>query len=196
MAAATGRTPPAATRRRTAHTERPGRRTARAADGERDPDDARPEARCAGGATARSPGRARIPEVFGRPLSTTGLALRLGPSPGAVSRHLGVLRRAGLLDRARHGHAVLYSRTRLADRLLRRPRAGRPPAAPRRRTPAGPRALRGASWPGASPSPEGGAPGRPPAPDLGVVCGGVRAHQHMTAVSPEPQAEYRRTRTK
>ncbi|WP_370409289.1 ArsR/SmtB family transcription factor [Streptomyces fradiae] len=62
--------------------------------------------------------RARILEVLSQPLSTTELARRLELSPGAVSQHLGILHRARLLDRARHGHAILYSRTPLGDRLV------------------------------------------------------------------------------
>lgn len=51
------------------------------------------------------------------PASTTQLARSLGLAPGAVGDHLTVLRRAGLLDRARTGASVLYRRTALGDAL-------------------------------------------------------------------------------
>ncbi|MGW1873749.1 ArsR/SmtB family transcription factor [Streptomyces sp. NPDC001975] len=53
-----------------------------------------------------------------QPAGTTELAQRLGVSPGTVSQHLGVLHRAGLVTRARHGHLVLYLRSPLGDQLL------------------------------------------------------------------------------
>ncbi|WP_162002609.1 winged helix-turn-helix domain-containing protein [Streptomyces sp. CB01881] len=62
--------------------------------------------------------RARILDGLAEPASTTGLAHRLGVSPGTVSQHLGVLHRAGLVTRARHGHLVLYLRSPLGDQLL------------------------------------------------------------------------------
>ncbi|WP_369365198.1 helix-turn-helix domain-containing protein [Streptomyces sp. CG4] len=61
--------------------------------------------------------RARLLAALADPASTTDLARRLGLSTAAVSRHLGVLHRAGLLTRARDGHAVLYLRSPLGDRL-------------------------------------------------------------------------------
>ncbi|MFE2101233.1 ArsR/SmtB family transcription factor [Streptomyces sp. NPDC059468] len=61
--------------------------------------------------------RARILALLAEPGSTTGLAHRLGVSTGTVSRHLGVLHRAGLVTRARHGHLVLYLRSPLGDQL-------------------------------------------------------------------------------
>jgi DNA-binding transcriptional ArsR family regulator len=57
--------------------------------------------------------RARLLTMLTGPLSTTELARRLGVTPGAVSQHLAVLLRAGLLSRARAGRAVLYARTEL-----------------------------------------------------------------------------------
>ncbi|KOV20364.1 hypothetical protein ADK60_26465 [Streptomyces sp. XY431] len=61
--------------------------------------------------------RARILTLLAEPAGTTDLARRLGTSPGTVSQHLGVLHRAGLVTRARHGHTVLYLRSQLGDRL-------------------------------------------------------------------------------
>ncbi|MEV7596058.1 winged helix-turn-helix domain-containing protein [Kitasatospora sp. NPDC089797] len=62
--------------------------------------------------------RARILALLTEPVSTTGLAHRLDVTPGTVSQHLGVLHRAGLVTRARHGHLVLYLRSPLGDQLL------------------------------------------------------------------------------
>ncbi|MBN0048463.1 winged helix-turn-helix transcriptional regulator [Streptomyces actuosus] len=62
--------------------------------------------------------RAQLLEVVSQPLSTTELARGLGLSAGAISQHLGILHRAGLLDRARDGHTMLYSRTPLGDQLV------------------------------------------------------------------------------
>ena len=70
----------------------------------------------AAGALARLLGgtRATILASLDAPTSTTDLAARLGLSPAGVSRHLVVLRDAGLLTATRHGHEVRYGRTRLA----------------------------------------------------------------------------------
>ncbi|MCX2924760.1 ArsR/SmtB family transcription factor [Streptomyces sp. NEAU-W12] len=71
-------------------------------------------------ALANLPGRTRAC-VLGhltQPTSTTELAQRLEVTSGTVSRHLGVLHRAGLVTRARHGHLVLYLRSPLGDQLL------------------------------------------------------------------------------
>ncbi|MEU9077309.1 winged helix-turn-helix domain-containing protein [Kitasatospora sp. NPDC048538] len=62
--------------------------------------------------------RARLLAMLATPASTTELAQRLGVTPGAVSRHLGALASAGLLDRTRHGHRVLYRRNGLGDALV------------------------------------------------------------------------------
>ncbi|GAA3574748.1 DUF5937 family protein [Nonomuraea rosea] len=62
--------------------------------------------------------RARLLATLDEPMSTTELARRHGVTPSAVSQHLAVLRRAGLLSRARVGHLVLYARTELADQLM------------------------------------------------------------------------------
>ncbi|GHF33333.1 ArsR family transcriptional regulator [Kitasatospora xanthocidica] len=66
--------------------------------------------------------RARLLALVETPASTTELAHRLGVTPGAVSRHLGALAAAGLLERNRHGRSVLYGRSALGDALV----AGRP----------------------------------------------------------------------
>ncbi|GAA2820393.1 winged helix-turn-helix domain-containing protein [Kitasatospora sp. CM 4170] len=61
--------------------------------------------------------RARLLTLLETPASTTELAHRLGVTPGAVSRHLGALASAGLLERTRHGRSVLYRRSLLGDGL-------------------------------------------------------------------------------
>ena len=65
------------------------------------------------------PTRAQVLAALSEPVSTTELASRLGLSPGTASRHLGVLHRVGLAEKSRVGHAVLYRRTGLGDRLGR-----------------------------------------------------------------------------
>ncbi|MER7756130.1 winged helix-turn-helix domain-containing protein [Kitasatospora sp. NPDC097643] len=62
--------------------------------------------------------RARLLAMLETPSSTTELAHRLGVTPGAVSRHLGALAAAGLLERARHGRRVLYRRSALGNALV------------------------------------------------------------------------------
>lgn len=52
------------------------------------------------------------------PLSTTELSVQLGQSPPAVSQHLAVLRRSGLVRSWRNGRSVLYRRTDLADSVI------------------------------------------------------------------------------
>ncbi|MYT27592.1 MULTISPECIES: metalloregulator ArsR/SmtB family transcription factor [unclassified Streptomyces] len=61
--------------------------------------------------------RAHLLTLLAEPASTTDLARRLGLSPSTVSQHLGVLHRARLVTRARHGHLVLYLRSPLGDQL-------------------------------------------------------------------------------
>ena len=61
--------------------------------------------------------RARILRELDRPAATLQLARRLGVSPGAVSDHLSVLRRAGLVTRRREGRLVIYARTAQGDTL-------------------------------------------------------------------------------
>jgi DNA-binding transcriptional ArsR family regulator len=55
--------------------------------------------------------RARVLRELERPASTLELANRMGVSPGGVSDHLGVLRRAGLVAGRREGRSVIYART-------------------------------------------------------------------------------------
>jgi DNA-binding transcriptional ArsR family regulator len=62
--------------------------------------------------------RAAILKALVRPHSTTELALRLGTSPPAVSQHLSVLRRSGLVVSWRSGRKVLYRRTPLAASVV------------------------------------------------------------------------------
>lgn len=64
--------------------------------------------------------RASLLVILDEPMSTTELARRHGVTPSAVSQHLGVLRRSGLLTRTRVGRLVLYTRTALADELMGR----------------------------------------------------------------------------
>lgn len=52
------------------------------------------------------------------PMSTTGLACELGQSPPAVSAHLSVLRRSGLVTSWRAGRRVLYQQTPLASSII------------------------------------------------------------------------------
>ncbi|HEV2639179.1 MAG TPA: DUF5937 family protein [Actinocrinis sp.] len=63
--------------------------------------------------------RARILVAVGSPASTSQLAFSLGLATGAVGDHLAVLRRSGLVSRARAGRSVLYQRTTLGDAVLR-----------------------------------------------------------------------------
>jgi DNA-binding transcriptional ArsR family regulator len=61
--------------------------------------------------------RARLLSTLAEPASTTQLAAGLRLAPGAVGDHLAVLRRAGLVSRARAGRSFLYQRTPLGDAL-------------------------------------------------------------------------------
>jgi DNA-binding transcriptional ArsR family regulator len=65
--------------------------------------------------------RARLLATLAEPASTTQLATSLRLAPGAVGDHLAVLRRAGLVSRARAGRSVLYRRTPLGDALTNTP---------------------------------------------------------------------------
>lgn len=68
--------------------------------------------------------RARLLATLNRPESTMELAQRTGWSRGGVSTHLGVLLRAGLVARRRHGREVYYARTATGDALVPKPDAG------------------------------------------------------------------------
>ena len=62
--------------------------------------------------------RARLLGALRSPATTTALARRLGVTPGAVSQHLAVLHRGGLVDRQRRGRTVLYQASELGLALL------------------------------------------------------------------------------
>jgi DNA-binding transcriptional ArsR family regulator len=62
--------------------------------------------------------RARLLTALRSPATTTALARRLGVTPSAVSQHLAVLQRGGLVDKRRSGRAVLYQTTALGLALL------------------------------------------------------------------------------
>ncbi|MEV7084644.1 helix-turn-helix domain-containing protein [Streptomyces sp. NPDC093085] len=64
------------------------------------------------------PTRARVLELLGRPMSTSGIAAALHLSPANASRHATVLREAGLVGSFRDGHRVLHRRTGLGEALL------------------------------------------------------------------------------
>jgi len=62
--------------------------------------------------------RARLLGALRSPATTSALARRFGVTPGAVSQHLSVLRRGGLVDRRRSGRTVLYQASELGLALL------------------------------------------------------------------------------
>ncbi len=64
------------------------------------------------------PARSRLLVALAEPASTSQLAHALRLSTGAVGDHLAVLRKAGVLVRARSGRAVIYRRTTLGDALV------------------------------------------------------------------------------
>lgn len=72
------------------------------------------------GALAELLGRSRslLLTALDDPASTTQLARSLRLAPGAVGDHLAIMRRSGLVGRARSGRSVLYRRTPLGDALL------------------------------------------------------------------------------
>jgi DNA-binding transcriptional ArsR family regulator len=66
------------------------------------------------------PARARLLSALRSPATTSALALRFGVTPSAVSQHLAVLYRTGLVDRERSGRRVLYQASELGLALLDR----------------------------------------------------------------------------
>lgn len=62
--------------------------------------------------------RVRLLLALRSPATTTALARSLTISPPAVSQHLAILRRCGLVDRARSGREVLYQTSDLGLTLL------------------------------------------------------------------------------
>jgi len=64
------------------------------------------------------PPRARLLDALRSPATTSALAGRFGVTPGAVSQHLAVLYRGGLVDRQRSGRTVLYQASELGVALL------------------------------------------------------------------------------
>jgi len=66
------------------------------------------------------PARARLLGALRSPATTSALALRFGVTPSAVSQHLAVLHRGGLVDRQRSGRKVLYQASELGLALLDR----------------------------------------------------------------------------
>jgi DNA-binding transcriptional ArsR family regulator len=62
--------------------------------------------------------RARLLTALRSPATTTALARQLGVTPSAVSQHLAVLHRGGLVDRRRTGRSVLYQTSELGLALL------------------------------------------------------------------------------
>ncbi len=62
--------------------------------------------------------RARLLGALRSPATTSALARRFGVTPSAVSQHLAVLHRGGLIDRQRSGRTVLYQASELGVSLL------------------------------------------------------------------------------
>jgi DNA-binding transcriptional ArsR family regulator len=62
--------------------------------------------------------RVRLLAALRSPATTTVLARRLSVTPSAVSQHLAVLHRGGLVDKRRSGRIVLYQTTPLGLALL------------------------------------------------------------------------------
>jgi len=62
--------------------------------------------------------RVRLLAALRSPATTTALARRIGVTPSAVSQHLAVLHRGGLVDKRRSGRTVLYQTTALGLALL------------------------------------------------------------------------------
>ena len=69
--------------------------------------------------------RARLLGALRSPATTSALARRFGVTPSAVSQHLTVLHRSGLIDRQRRGRTVLYQTSPLGLALLGKAELGR-----------------------------------------------------------------------
>lgn len=68
--------------------------------------------------------RARLLAALTSPMTTTALAREFGVSPSAISQHLSLLHRGGLLTRQRSGRMVLYQTSELGMALLTSPTPG------------------------------------------------------------------------
>jgi DNA-binding transcriptional ArsR family regulator len=62
--------------------------------------------------------RAAILSALAAPCSTSALAHQLGHSPPAISQHLAVLRRSGLVTSWRSGRTVYYQHTALGHSVV------------------------------------------------------------------------------
>jgi DNA-binding transcriptional ArsR family regulator len=97
-----------------------GGRRARGARADRRPGSAQRGRRAltaASAAPATAAAAANANAAVAPPATTQELARRLGASPAGVSEHLGILRRAGLIEGRREGRAVRYGRARMGDEL-------------------------------------------------------------------------------
>jgi DNA-binding transcriptional ArsR family regulator len=69
--------------------------------------------------------RARLLGALRSPATTSALARRFGVTPSAVSQHLTVLHRGGLVDRQRRGRTVVYQTSPLGLAMLGKAELGR-----------------------------------------------------------------------